>query len=366
MKITHIEPIHVAIPYEHGAPKPIMGNGTPWSTMQAVYVRVDTDAGVTGWGEAFGFAACPVTRAAVELAIAPLAIGRDPSDVPALMSDLYRRTQNMSHNGPVGFGLSGLDVALWDIAGKVAGKPVHQLLDPNVGKVRIPAYASLLRLNTPDNVERVCAQALERGYGNIKLHERTLDAVAAARRIAGPAVGLMLDTNCSWTPQEALKNARALQAFDLTWLEEPIHPADDYKALARLRKEGGVPIAAGENLGNLNDVERILEAGALDYVQPDAIKMGGITECWKALHLAGRMGVKAEPHSPFYGPGLIAAVHLIAAMAGEILCEFFYADLEESPIGDAGRPQHGHLHVPNGPGLGINVDEKILERYRVR
>ena len=365
MKIQRVEAIHVSIPYEHGAPKPIFGIGTTRATMDAVYIRVDTDEGISGWGEAFGFAACPVTAAAVSRVVAPLAVGRDPGDIPALMNDLRRRVQNMGHNGPVGFALSGFDIALWDIAGKVAGQPVHRLLG-GARKRNIPTYASLLRLHTAEHVKNVCAAAIARGYRHIKLHERTVEAVAAAREVAGADFPLMLDTNCTWTMTQSIEMAHKLEPFDLTWLEEPLFPPDDYQALARVRREGRIPIAAGENLGNLNDVRQMLDADAVDVVQPDAIKMGGITEIGKVLPLARERGVRAEPHSPYYGPGLIATLHVIAAMPEEeVMAEFFYADLEQSPLGDMVYPRDGYLVVPDGPGLGIEVNETILERFRV-
>jgi D-galactarolactone cycloisomerase len=364
MKITGIEPFLISIPYEHGAPKPVMGIGTALATMDALYIRVDTDEGITGWGEAFGFAACPVTMAAVTRVVAPIATGRDASNIPALMDDLHRKVKNMGRNGPVGFALSGLDIALWDIAGKAAGQPIHRMLGSAGNKTRIPTYASLLRLGTPENIQRVCSTVVERGYKHIKLHERSVEAVAAARQAIGPKLALMLDTNCTWTADESIAMAHRLKKYDLTWLEEPLYPPEDYQALARVRREGGVPIAAGENLGNLNEFLQILSAEAVDIVQPDVVKMGGITEVWKALEFATSRNITAEPHSPYYGPGLAASLHMIAAMPGEVMCEFFYADLEASPLGDMIYARDGHLRVPDGPGLGINVDEKILTRYR--
>jgi D-galactarolactone cycloisomerase len=365
VKITKVEPIHIAIPYEHGAPKtPLSGAVAGKTTQDAVYLRVETDEGVTGWGEAFGFAGCSIAHAAVKRVVAPLAVGRDPRDIPALMDDLHRGLKNMARNGPVGFALSGLDIALWDIKGKMEGKPIHALLG-GAKKTHIPAYASLLRLNTPDNVARVTKAALARGYRHIKLHERTLEAVAAARAAIGPEIPLMLDTNCQWTLEQALDMAKALKPYGLNWLEEPIYPPDDFEALARLRREGGIRVSAGENLGNVMDVRHILAAQAVDIVQPDVAKMGGITEIMKALDLARQFKVEAEPHSPLYGPALIATLHVIATMPEDVMCEFYYTDLEANPIGEMGAPTNGRFPVPTRPGLGITVDETLLSRYRV-
>ncbi len=365
MKITSIEPILIELPYEHGAPKPSHGSGAVRTNMEAVYLRVDTDAGVTGWGEAFGFAACPITLEAVKLVVAPLAVGRDADDIPALMTDLFRRTQGMSLNGPVRFALSGLDIALWDIAGKVAGEPIHRLLGGDGARTRIPTYASLLRIGDPDDVSKVAGAAVERGYRHIKLHERTVDAVSAARDAVGDDVALMLDTNCTWNVDQAVEMALRMALYDLAWLEEPVSPPDDFAALARVRREGGIPVAAGENLGTVNDVRRIVEAEAVDIVQPDAAKIGGITEIWKAVEFAESRGVRVEPHSPLYGPALIATLHVIAAMRTDAMCEFFYCDLAASPMGDAIMARDGYTAVPQGPGLGVEIDEDVIAQYRV-
>lgn len=368
MKIARIEPVLVAIPYDHGGPKAADLTGRVRHTLDALYVKVETDTGITGWGEAFGFGGCALTHAAYERFVSPLAIGRDIGPVgeglEALMADLHRRSVNVGRNGPVIFALSGLDVALWDIRGKALGKPVHKLLNPD-SRDAMPVYASLLRLNTPDAVAKVAEAALARGYRHIKLHERTVDCVAAARTVCGPDLPLMLDTNCQWTPDEALAMARKLEPFDLAWLEEPVNPPDDYDALAMLRREQGIPVAAGENLGNRFECARIIAADAVDVIQPDAIKMGGLTELWKALDHADTQGVRAEPHSPFHGPGWIVAVHAVAAMRQDALCEFYYADLEASPCGDMIYPRNGMMVAPQGPGLGLDVNEEILARYRV-
>ena len=365
MKIIRVESFHLAIPFEHGAPPPQQGSGGVRKTLDSVYVRIDTDAGITGWGECFGFACCPVTHFALQNVVRPMLEGRRCDDIESLMHEMHRRVQSSGRNGPLIFALSGVDIALWDIAGKAQDAPIHRMLGSDGHRTSIKAYASLMRLETPQNVSKVCTEVVARGYRQIKLHERTLEAVAAAREAAGPDIPVMLDTNCTWDLPTAIEMARKLEPYQLTWLEEPIFPPDDYKALAKLRASCSIPIAAGENLGNLLDVERILDAQAVDVVQPDPIKMGGVTECWKALQMAEARCVQAEPHSPWHGPGLVAALHLIAAMKSHCLAEFYYADLKESPIGDAGVPRNGALAVPQEPGLGIVVNEDVVARYRV-
>lgn len=365
MKITHVEPMLVALPYEHGAPKPALGSGAVRTMMDAVYMRVDTDEGITGWGEAFGFGGCAISHYAAKMVVAPMAIGRDPTDIPALMTELHRRVQGMALNGPVRFALSGLDIALWDIAGQMAGLPIHRLLGGDGARTRIPAYASLLRTQDPTQVANISREAASRGYRHIKLHEKTVEEVAAAREAVGPDIALMLDTNCHWTPEAAIDAAKRLQEHDLLWLEEPVSPPDDFDGLRRVRLEGGVPVAAGENLGTVNDLRRIIEAGAVDFVQPDVTKLGGITELWKAVEIAAERGADLEPHSPLYGPGLIATQHVIAAMKQDAMCEYYFCDLGASPMGEAILATDGFMDVPMDPGLGVAMDMAVIERYRI-
>ena len=156
-----------------------------------------------------------------------------------------------------------------------------------------------------------------------------------------------------------------MQPYDLAWLEEPLYPPDDFEGLAWLRRETGVPIAAGENLGNVMDVRRITDAKAVDVVQPSLAKMGGISEVVKAIADAEQRGTRVVLHAPYSGPALIAAVHVIAAQKDDMLCEHRYGDLAAKPLGDWTEARDGHLRVPDGPGLGIEVDLAVIERYRV-
>ena len=365
MKITRIEPILIALPYDHGAPKPLQGAGVR-EAIDSLFVRVETDTGITGWGEAFSNAAGPITKVALETIVPRLAIGRDIDDIAALMTDLDRRMQSMTRNGPVAFALSGLDIALWDIAGKAAGVPVWKLLGGDGARSRIPAYASLMRLVTDEHVTKVVSSALERGYRHIKLHEHTASAVAAARKACGPDIPLMVDVNCHWTtPEEALEAARSFAPYNPAWFEEPLYPPDDFEGLAAIRAAAGMPIAGGENMGCFLDIDDLIDGGAADIVQASIAKMGGITAMRRAVAYAEEKGAKLVPHSPYVGMGLIASLHVMAAMPDAVVAEHRNCDLEASPIGDWVRAEDGYLRVPDGPGLGVEPDLKVLERYRV-
>jgi len=363
MKITRVEPILIAVPYEHGGRKPMRPLG-PWTHMETLLVRVDTDEGVTGWGEAFGFAASPLTRQAISLVVEPLCVGREIADVPSFMADLQRKLHAMGRHGPVSFALSGVDIALWDIAGKAQGAPIHRLLG-GATRDRIATYASLLRYGKPELVARYTREAAAHGYTAIKLHEHLLETIAPGREAAGPDIALMVDTNCAWPPDEALDMARKLKAYDLAWLEEPVDPVDDYETMARIRRDTGMTVAAGENIGHAVEARYAIERGALDIFQPSVTKIGGILAMRKAIDVAKDHGVRVMPHSPYFGPGLIATLHVIAACLPDSMCERFYCELEATPLGDAITARDGHMNVPQGPGLGIDIDERVIARYRV-
>ena len=364
MKITAIHAHYVRIPYDMGAKGPEFA-GLRFPSQDHLLIQVETDAGITGWGEGFGLSACATTKAAFDLMVAPLALGRDADDIPALMEDLARKLSNSARNGPVAYALSGLDIALWDIAGKKAGKPVYQMLGGPAVE-RMPVYASLLRYGRADLVEKNAAEAVARGYKHVKLHEITEPEVAIARRAIGSKTALMVDTNCPWTSDEAIAMARRFQPHDLLWLEEPVWPPEDYEGLARVCSEGGVKIAAGESGGTFADMRQLVQTAKVDFLQPSVTKIGGITEMRRVIALAQSHGVSVQPHSPYFGPGLVASIHICAALPGRPPVERFYCDLEASPFGDQVVAKDGFMQVPNGPGLGLVVDEAVIARYRVK
>jgi L-alanine-DL-glutamate epimerase-like enolase superfamily enzyme len=340
-----------------------MLGGRARTSIDMLLVRVDTDDGVTGWGEAFGHRIFPATRAAIDTLLGPLCVGRDAGQVLALGDDLQRLLHGVGRNGPAIYALSGLDIALWDIAGKVAGLPLYRLLGGSP-RTDLPAYASLLRYGQARAVAHYTEQALARGYRHIKLHEITVPEVEAARGVAGPAVPIMVDTNCPWTVAQALEMARRLAPLDLHWLEEPVWPPENLAGLAEVRARGGIATAAGENYGTAWEFRRAFEAGALTYAQPSVTKIGGVTEMRRVMALADAFGVPVVPHSAYFGPGLLASIHCIAALAPDSLVERFYCDFAANPLGEAIHPRDGRIAVPQGPGLGVDPDLRLLERLR--
>src|SRR5215470_9185967 len=207
MKITRVETFVVTLPMVIEGATPRRDRAV--TSIDVLLVRVDTDRGVSGWGEAFGHRIFPATRAALDTVLGPMCVGRDPTQIAAIHDDLQRLLHGIGRNGPTIYALSGIDIALWDIAGKVAGLPLYRLLGGGT-RADLPAYASLLRYGAADAVAFYTEQALKRGYRDIKLHEITLPEVRAARDVAGTDARIMLDTNCPWSVVEAIDMARQL------------------------------------------------------------------------------------------------------------------------------------------------------------
>lgn len=361
MKITSIETIHLSIPYEAGGATRMIGS-KPITNLEMLLLRVDTDAGITGWGEAFGHAVCRTTKTALDTLVAPAFIGRDPTDIAGLMTEMNRNLHIFGRNGSVVYALSGIDIALWDIAGKRSLLPLHELFGGRK-RTELRAYASLRRYGDPNVVAANCAKAVERGYRHIKIHETDVPQVKAARQAIGPGVPLMLDTNCPWSVSEAIVMAEKFRPYDLYCIEEPVWPPEDHAGLARVRASG-VRTCAGENVAGLHDFRHMFEARSIDIAQPSVTKIGGITEMRKIITLAEAYGVTFMPHCGYFGPGYLASLHIAASLQADTLFERLYLDLEVSPFSPWTEPEGGMVMVPQAPGLGCDPDMQVVERYR--
>ncbi len=328
--IERIEAIALRIPMDHWAPPPLFA-GRPRTTIDTLLVRVTTNRDVVGWGEAYG-GGWQATVAALEHWVSPLALGQDATDA-GLMSRLERTLHNLGRAGPIIHAISALDIALWDLRGKLEGVAVHALLGGRRRR-RVEAYASLLSYGgSVEHVRRNVARALERGYRQIKLHERTAETVAATREVAGRDVPIMVDTNCAWLPDEATAAVMAMAPSKPLWVEEPIWPPEDFPSLAALRRATGV-------------------------------KIGGLSALWRICSEAEADGVTCVPHAPYFGPGYLATLHVLAAKQRESALERFFCELALMPYGASVPVVDGGVEVPDAPGLGADPEAELIERFR--
>jgi D-galactarolactone cycloisomerase len=362
MKIVRVDAVPLSIPCRYGAEGWSLGSGG-WKALDFCLVRVDTDAGLTGWGEAFSYSCRRAVAAAVRDMIAPIVVGRDATDIAGLHAEIQKRLHIFGRFGITAFALSGLDIALWDLAGKAAGKPLHALLG-GAKRKQLGCYASLLRYADSTLVSSYCEQASSEGFGAIKLHEVSEPVIAAARAAVPRDVALLLDVNCEWNVEHAIAIGRRLAPLGLEWFEEPVFPPEDGAGLRAVGEACGIPIAAGENCCFATQFASLFDAGAVQYAQPSVTKVGGITEFRKVAALAAQRGVKLAPHSPYFGPGALATLHLIAALAPEARFEYFYLQADAWLYGELLSPRRGEIKLPEGPGLGADPAPDVVSRYR--
>ncbi|WP_447739512.1 mandelate racemase/muconate lactonizing enzyme family protein [Pseudomonas laurentiana] len=361
MKIVRIDTHIVEIPFHDGG----KGQGitpTTWHTLENVLIRLEDEAGNVGWGEAFGYFVADATKALIDRLIAPLLLGRQIDDIAAFNQELQLRLHLFGRYGVTMFAISGVDIALWDLAARRQGVPLHALLG-KAQREQVAAYASLVRYADNEVAPAICEKALVMGFRDIKLHEVTVPEIAACRRAIGFEVPLATDVNCAWAAADAREWLPALSDLQLAWLEEPIFPPEDFATLASLRGQG-VPLSAGENWCTAVQFEQALLAGAVDSIQPSVTKVGGISECLRIAALADQHDAVVLPHCPYFGPGLIATLHLAAVQARVPQVEYLFVEPEGWLYPVEQLRQGNQLQIPQGPGLGLDIDLTVVERFR--
>lgn len=380
MKITRLE-IHVL---KSPLAEPFAFSQGWVRQRSATLVEMFTDAGITGWGEAFaqGLEPPEIAAAAIDAALRPLVIGADPLDTEVLWHRMYHQTRDYGRKGSVVAAISAIDIALWDIAGKHYGVPVHRLLG-GAFRTRVRPYATgFYRIRGQGEAERLAEEALrhfEAGFSmmKVKLGYGVDDDVACmeaiGRAIQGKPVRLMVDTNHAYGRADALRLGRALEDYDLRWYEEPVAP-EDVAGYVEMRQKLAIPIAGGENEHTLYGFRQFLGAGAVDIAQPDLGSCGGISAARHIVALSQSHGVQVNPHVWGSAIAQAASLQLLAAVpvahhslfAEEPILEFdrsshpFRTQLITRPI----EQKDGWVEIPAGPGLGVEVDRAVLEAYR--
>lgn len=360
-RIAKIDVIPLRVPFSDGG----SGQGlmpTRWTHLDFALARLETDDGIVGWGEGFAYSCRSAVCAAIRDMVAPLVIGREVADIGAINLDLQRKLHLHGRYGITTFAISAVDIALWDIAAKAKGVSLAELIGERKRET-VPAYASLVRYGDPALVTKFAAKARSEGYRDVKLHEITLEAITAGREAVGPEIRLTTDVNCNWSMADAERMLPEMKRLDLFWVEEPVFPPDDEVTLGRLIQKHGVAIASGENACTAVEFARTIPH--LTYPQPSVTKVGGVSEFLKVLDIAAWHGKTPMPHSPYFGPGYWATLHLMAARPALGLFEFLYIDAESWLSPDMPMPVGGIVAVPKGPGLGFEPDAGVLERYRV-
>ena len=350
----------------------------------ATLVEVITDEGIGGWGEAFaqGLEPPEIAATVIDKALRPLVVGANPLDSEVLWHRMYHLTRDYGRKGSVVAGISAIDMALWDIAGKFHGLPVHQLLG-GAFRTQVQPYATgFYRIRGQGEASRLAEEALrhyEAGFTlmKVKLGYGVDDDIAVmqaiGRAIQGKPIGLMIDTNHGYGRAEALRLGRALVDYNLRWYEEPVAP-EDIQGYVEMRAKLSMPIAGGENEHSMYGFRELLAAGAIDIAQPDLGSCGGISAGRHIAALAQAHGVLVNPHVWGSAIAQAASLQFIAALpvahhslfAQQPVLEYDRSShpFREQLVAEPLRLQDGRVEIPARPGLGVEVNRDVLKKYR--
>lgn len=360
MRIRSIEAVALKVPFGDLYTGPRQ-KARGWTHFDTLLVKVTAEDGTVGWGEAFAYSCASAVHAMLIDTVAPLVAGRTVEDIPAFNLALQKELHIWGRYGITLFALSGLDIALWDLAAKHSGRSLAAHLG---GRRRssVAAYASLVRYGASEPIRAIASRAVAEGYTDVKLHEITYENIAAGREAVGGGIRLTSDVNCHWSVAEAEAILPRLKNLDLFWIEEPVFPPEDYDTLQRLGRFG-VPLSAGENACTAMEFARLIPA--LTYPQPSVTKVGGVSEFLKVAQIARSAGKTLMPHSPYFGPGYWATLQLAAHLQEVGLFEYLYVEPEAYVGRNIPVPQNGRTVIPDAPGIGFEPDEQTIERYRV-
>jgi L-alanine-DL-glutamate epimerase-like enolase superfamily enzyme len=339
-------------------------------------VEVEADDGTVGIGNA---ALAPlVTKAVVDQYLTPLLVGQNPWDIEFLWQHMYRNTMAFGRKGVGMTAISAVDIALWDLLGKAAKQPVFRLLGGRT-KARIPVYASRLYSTGLENMAAEALRYKADGYKAMKLRfgwgpndgaagmQRNVELVRAVREAVGDEIDVMADAYMGWTLDYAKRMLPLLESFHLRWLEEPVIP-DDVRGYAELRSYGRVPIAGGEHEFTVYGFRDLLEAHALDYIQFDTNRVGGISQARKICALAEAFSIPVVPHA-----GQMHNFHVVMASLNCPMAEFFPpVDVEVGNelfwyiFDGEPTPVDGLIDLDDDkPGLGITINEERLGKFQI-
>jgi len=362
----------IAHPLTQRLPRPTVTSWGTYTDVSIVLVEVRTDAGITGVGEALARFSPKAYAELIETSLKPRLVGGNPTDIQAHWRTM-RRALSGRAGGMLFEAISGVDIALWDILGKVAGLPVHRLLG-GMGRTEVPVYAASVNWGSDEFMDRELDSYLEKGFPRIKIKiaNPVRDAcrrIARLRKRAGDDIELCVDANWAYTLEEAVEVGRALSDNGYFWFEEPLRPEDE-AGYEELHRRCATPLAAGESNYTLDQAMRLVANRTLSYLQPDVARSGGISETRRMAEFAAAHDVQYAPHIGMSGIVCeTASVHLAAAMPNirAMECETDSSPFKTALTGaapGADRQKNGMLPVPTGPGLGIEIDWDAVARLR--
>lgn len=391
MRITDVRTIAVEVNLK----QTVFDANYTMATKPALLVEVVTDEGLIGLGEAAHFGGPMASTAQViEHELKPYLIGENPNDIERLWERMHRRAYKHARGGIVIAAISGIDIALWDLRGKMANMPVWRLLGGY--RKRVPAYATggfyaegkgvrelvsemesyvkagfravKMKVGRNSDVELSALRASnERGVAEVSL-ATDIERVAAVRKAIGPDIRLAVDANGAWDVATAVKMGRAMEAFDIYWYEEPVWP-DDVEGSREVAEKLSIAVAGYETCSyGIVDFARYISARAVHFVQPDVAWAGGLTESLKIAHLAQAANLPIAPHIHGSAVAVAAGLHLLGAVRNGSMAETVFpahglmTDLVREPL--TLDPASGEIELSERPGLGIELDPETVQRFR--
>lgn len=375
MKISKVTAYQISFPLEEPA-QDATGVWTDWST---VLVKIEVEDGTYGWGEIGPLhgGGLPVFAAIVDHKLKSLLIGEDAFDRERLYQKMLGSgtgSYAFGQKGAIITAIAGIDIALWDLAGKLLDAPVYKLLGGRYHP-RIPAYASGFfgKAGRPLTAEECAEEAkgyADQGFHGVKMkvgfgREQDLKNIEAVRKALGPDRGIMVDANQGYSYHEVIQRAKELAEFNLTFIEEPL-PINDLDAMAALVKAVEIPIAAGENYYTRFEFRDVILKRAVNIIQPDIIHAGGITETRKIADMASAWNMPCAPHI-HATVGVAASMHLLTSIPNTLAAEYITSGgsfrLRRALYGDRYMVEDGYVSAPDVPGLGIDISDDALEKY---
>lgn len=365
MRIDHVETVHLHFDYPNRAGFTSAGGVT--SGRLTSLVMVHTDNGHVGIGSVYSYPA--LVEEIVVGQLAPLLVGEDPREVETLWHKMYRWTRWYGRKGAAMSALGGLDTAFWDLRGQAEQMPLWKLLGGE--RPSCPAYASALLWQSPEKLAAEASRHIDKGFRRMKMRlgrseEEDIEAIRTVRRAIGPHYDIMADASMRYHLELARRIGKVLEENRIFWFEEPFEP-EDIEAYASLRDTIAVPVAAGENEFGVQGFRELIRAGAVDIVQPDASRCGGISEELRVAHLASEASLKVAPHSWSDAVAIMANAHVVASQPHALTVEIdqtgnpFIEELLVEPL----QVVEGRLRLSDRPGLGIELNSSVVEHLRL-
>jgi len=369
MKITDVATIKLSYPLK----KPLLDGLSPIKSRDGLLVQIQTNEGIVGTGECAAFWVQEAVEAFIQQNLKPCLLGEDPLFVEKLWTKMYKVSFRHGRTGLAIIGISGVDIALWDIVGQVLEAPLYRLFGQD--KEKVEAYASAGYYGErkgPKELAEEMKSYVNEGFRAVKMKvggaspKEDTKRVEAVREAIGEEIELMIDANNAWDINTALRMTKVLEDYNPYFLEEPVS-TDNIEGSAKVAASTTIPIAGYETEYTRFGFKRLILKKAVDIVQPDPTWSGGLTECRKIAGMASAWEMPCIPHTYGTAISLVAGLHFVASVSNAVFLELGKDDnpLRDNLLEPPLRIQEGYVLLPDGPGLGIHLNSSVLDKYRI-